>query len=350
LNKKELSSARERVTGIKEQLGRVPPVREIKDALIKGFRDALGMEFEHGGLTAREEELFRQRLAYMKSDAWIKGVRLPLVHQEILRSIHKEDGGLIRVALKVDVERSIIRDLLITGDFFINPNRAVYDLEAALKNRRIDEAEATLREFFVDNNVELMNLTPDDFWEAMRLALEKLEYSRFGLSMEEADFITCLNGRLEHIIRTCDLILLPYCAKLPKCKFRFRDGCDQCGQCTVGQAYAMAEKAGLRVKTIQNYEHLVEELILEKDMGTRAYIGCCCDAFMLKRQEAFKDAGLPALLIDIENTTCYELNLEREAYIGNFKNQTHLRLPLLEKVLSILGDVRQLRTVNHEAA
>ena len=85
--------------------------------------------------------------------------------------------------------------------------------------------------------------------------------------------------------------------------------------------------------TIQNYEHLVETLEEEKRNGTRAYIGCCCDAFQLKRQETFKQAGLPGLLIDIENTTCYELNQEKEAYRGDFRHQTHLKLGLLEKVL-----------------
>ena len=75
------------------------------------------------------------------------------------------------------------------------------------------------------------------------------------------------------------------------------------------------------------------ELEQEKRAGTRAYIGCCCDAFQLKRQEAFKQAGLPGLLLDIENTTCYELGREREAYGGSFQNQTHLRLDLLAKVL-----------------
>ena len=62
-------------------------------------------------------------------------------------------------------------------------------------------------------------------------------------------------------------------------------------------------------------------------------MGCCCDAFQLKRQEAFKRRALPALLLVIENTTSYELNKEKEAYLDAFENQTHLRLGLLEKVL-----------------
>jgi lipoate-protein ligase A len=41
------------------------------------------------------------------------------------------------------------------------------------------------------------------------------------------------------------------------------------------------------------------------------------------------------LLVDIENTTCYELKQEAQAYQGSFENQTHLRLGLLRKVLEV---------------
>jgi lipoate-protein ligase A len=112
----------------------------------------------------------------------------------------------------------------------------------------------------------------------------------------------------------------------------------------------MGTEAGLKVTTIQNYEHLVEELIQEREAGTRAYIGCCCEAFMVKRQEAFKNAGLMGLLVDIENTTCYELRREQEAYRGSVTNQTHLRLKLLKKILEAVATARAKGSCIHAAA
>ena len=350
LNRKELSSAQDRVTSLKDQLGYVPPMDTIKTAFADAFKETFGFELEPGGLTSRETELFEEKLPHILSPQWIIGDRLPMVHQEVLRSIHKEEGGLIRVAAKIDVDRKILRDVLITGDFFIRPARSVYDLEAALKNRHIEDLESVVHEFFARDSRKLLGLTPDDFVRALHLASDKLEYTRFGLTIEEANALTCMNGKFEDIIRDCDLLLLPYCAKLPECEFRFRDGCYQCGMCTVGEACEMGEAAGLRIKTIQNYEHLVEELLQEKENGTRAYIGSCCEAFMVKRQEAFKDSGLPGLLVDIENTTCYELKLEDEAYRGEFKNQTYLRLNLLKKVMSAVLDLRGSSAGSHAAA
>ena len=190
--------------------------------------------------------------------------------------------------------------------------------------------------------MEFFGLTPQDFIRSVTLALDKCSYPDLGFTLEEADHLTTFHGTLEEILSGSDLLLLPYCAKQPECEYRFREGCDQCGACTIGEAYALAGEQGLTVKTIQNYEHLVEELTQEKKAGTRGYIGCCCDAFQLKRQEAFKKAGLPGLLLDIENTTCYELKQEEQAYRGSFETQTHLRLDLLKKVLAARERFRQV--------
>jgi lipoate-protein ligase A len=333
LNHKELSSARERVTSLREQLGERPDLERVKAALEEGFREELGLRFQTGLITEREKEMVRQRLFKMRSSTWIQGSRIPFRPQEVLRSIHKEDGGLIRTAVKVDLKKKKIKDILITGDFFIHPRRTIYDLEATLKNSSIKDLADTIERFFKDNRIELLGLSPHDFFQSIHLALDKMSYPELGFSFEEADWMTVFNGTLPDILKECDLLLLPYCAKLPECEYRTQDGCLQCGQCTIGEAFGLAESRGMQVITIQNYEHLVETLEDEKRKGVRAYVGCCCDAFQLKRQEAFKQCGLPALLLDIENTTCYELNKEKEAYLGAFENQTHLRLGLLEKVL-----------------
>jgi lipoate-protein ligase A len=37
--------------------------------------------------------------------------------------------------------------------------------------------------------------------------------------------------------------------------------------------------------------------------------------------------------VDVERSTCYDLNREKEAHLGSFENQTHLNLSLLERVL-----------------
>ena len=340
LNHKELSSARERVTSLKEEMGEQPALEKVKEALEMGFQTELGLRLQPGLITEAEKEMVGQRLPKMRSSEWIQGSRIPFRPQEVLRSIHKEDGGLIRTAVKVDLKKEKIKDLLITGDFFMHPRRGVYDLEAALKNSAVKDLANKVELFFKENRIEFMGLSPHDFLQSIHLALDKMNYPSLGFSFEEADWMTVFNGTLPEILNQCDLLLLPYCAKLPECDYRSQDGCLKCGQCTIGEAFSLAESLDLKVITIQNYEHLVETLEREKQNGVRSFVGCCCDAFQLKRQEAFKQCGLPALLLDIENTTCYELNKEKEAYLGTFENQTHLRMGLLKKVLKQTGQKR----------
>ena len=121
LNARELSSAQERVTSLKEQLGNVPPLEAVKEALERGFQEHLGIRTAPGAVGPEETALFRRLLPRRQSNEWIEGGRRPLRPQDILRSIHKEEGGLIRTAVKVDRKRGRIADILITGDFFIHP-------------------------------------------------------------------------------------------------------------------------------------------------------------------------------------------------------------------------------------
>lgn len=131
-------------------------------------------------------------------------------------------------------------------------------------------------------------------------------------------------------------LLLPYCAKSPTCKFRYTEGCERCGLCDIGEAYQLAEEYRMKPFTIQNYEMLEQVLQSLKEQGCSAFIGTCCQTFLIKHRHDFERIGLPGVLIDIDSSTCYHLGKSREAYQGSFKNQTRLKLDLLRKVLDIV--------------
>jgi lipoate-protein ligase A len=135
-------------------------------------------------------------------------------------------------------------------------------------------------------------------------------------------------------ITACDTLLLPYCAKLAGCEYRFQDGCAQCGLCCIGDAYALADKYGLRPVSIQNYEDLEETLEGLKREGAEAFVGSCCEPFYAKHRDDFERIGLPGILVDVDSSTCYELGKEQDAYAGRFENQTYLKLELLERVVA----------------
>ena len=78
-----------------------------------------------------------------------------------------------------------------------------------------------------------------------------------------------------------------------------------------------------------------------KGQGVSAFIGCCCQPFYIKHVEDFARLGLPGILIDIENTTCYDLDQSEAAHRGEFSSQTMLNMALLHDILRVAGQAGQ---------
>ncbi|MBO8168935.1 MAG: DUF116 domain-containing protein [Thermoanaerobacteraceae bacterium] len=337
LKDKEIASARERITSVARELGYVPPVEKIKEVLAAGFSRALNIDLRPGDLCSEEKNLFKTTVKKFASPQWVYGIKKSSLHGEELRYMYKAPGGIIRVSLMVDIAGRYIKYALITGDFFVYPSRAIYDLEALLKNCPYEgnRLERVVQEFFTQHEVEIPGVTWQDICTAIRGALNRAHLVENGFSAEEANAVTVVNGSDFQATEGIPL-LLPYCAKLPSCGWRKRDGCAKCGKCTVGEAYQMAEDTGMIPISINSFEHLKAVLIRYKEQGCPGFIGCCCEPFYAKHQQDFLEIGLPGLLIDIDNKTCYELGQLNEAKEGKFERQTDLKVPLLIKVLSKL--------------
>jgi lipoate-protein ligase A len=333
LKDKEIASVKERVTCLRWVLGRTSPLAEIKQALVAGFAEALGVEFAPDGLTAAEEALLNERLPFFQSDEWVYGSRRLLQDHRELRALYKSPGGLIRVALVVG-GNGRLRSVLITGDFFAYPRQAVFDLEAMLKNAPAGMAaiEPIVRQFFATYQVQIPGITPGDLLYTLRQALDKQQYVRYGIRSEEVNSVFTVGRPLSEITHS-QVLLLPYCAKLPACEYRYAQGCVQCGGCSIGEAFALAERYHLRPISIQNYEDLEQTLQRCRDDGAEAFVGSCCEAFYAKHRDDLERIGLAGVLVDIDSSTCYDLGKEDEAYVGRFENQTELKLDLLERVL-----------------
>ena len=71
--------------------------------------------------------------------------------------------------------------------------------------------------------------------------------------------------------------------------------------------------------------------------GIHAFLGVCCTEFFLKRDQAFIEAGLSALFIDVGGETCCTPRAEESAYLGQFTAEATLDPLLLDRVLR-LGD------------
>lgn len=344
LKDKELRSAKERVTCIKWELGYQPSYRAIKQALEKGFERAFAIKLVKGSLTADEKKLLRERLPTFQSDDWIFLDRRPLNEAAVVQAVDKRPGGLIRVCLALDRRAHCIKSILITGDFFAFPSRAILDLEAALKCAPCNEESIRdiIHRFFATNEVEMPGISPEDLVNLILEALDKISYESFGISLLEANHLYPVTSYAKRVLSGgCNYVLLPYCAKPPSCEYRKKDSCAKCGGCSVGEVYQLAEAAGLKPVTIRNFEHLMETLKTMKKLNANGYIGCCCNAFYCKHRDELERAGLPGIIVDIDDLTCYDLGKMEDAYEGRFEAQTQLKVELLSKLLNSI-DMRRI--------
>ncbi|MBE0428468.1 MAG: DUF116 domain-containing protein [Thermoleophilia bacterium] len=338
LSARELDSARGRVTCLQELLPRTPSANDVKQALAQGFSRELGVELAPGELTPREEAGLDKKLPFHRSEAWVNQISEEAAGSHpMLANIHRGEGGLVRSCLSVDLRRNRIKSVLFTGDFFIRPARAALDLEASLRGVTFDRAEAAIHSFFSNSGAEALGLGAQEFWLSLKGCLDKLEFPGYGISLNDANRVSVVGAQsLPRAAAAAKALLLPYCAKLPDHDCRNQEGCDLCGGCTVGEAYELALAKGLKPVTIQDYEHLLRTFAACRRAGISSFIGCCCRAFLARRHRAFSNSGLDGVIIDIESTTCYDLEMEEKAYRGGFMNQTHLRLDLLKQVLALV--------------
>jgi lipoate-protein ligase A len=336
LKAKEIDSVKERVTCLKWELGYTPPMEAIKEAIRQGFERHLSIRLVEEGLTVEEKALFEERRDYYRSREWVDLVKPKVQTHDVVQAAYKSEAGLVRFTVVINPQRKRIKDIYITGDFLSFPARALFDMEAALKGCPLEreEMEAVIRGFFNADRIQIPGIACEDFLKPMALLFEKIAISEFGIPLEYCNLISVTNGSFREVLeKTPSVLLLPYCAKLPECDMRHEKACNRCGACTVGPAWDVGRDRGMKVLTIVSFEDLMEELDHMKAAGVAAFIGCCCQPFFTKHLDDFHRAGIPGILLDIDNTTCYDLDQAKQAYAGAFSSQTSVNLELLEMVV-----------------
>jgi lipoate---protein ligase len=339
LKAKEIDSVKERVTCLNWELGHTPPVVDIKSAITAGFEQHLGIRLEPGGLTPEEEKRFHEKLPFYQSREWIDQVKPKFKRQDVIQAAYKSEAGLIRYTVVVNLPRKRIKDIYLTGDFLSFPPRALYDMESKLRGLPLDRNHIAdiIRGFFDEGKIMIPGMEVDDFLRPLDQALEKIAISSYGIPIAYCNQISVTNGSFGEILKKKPaVLLLPYCSKLESCDLRYQKGCRTCGDCTIGPAWQMGLKKRIKPICIVSFEDLWAELMKMKQAGVSAFIGCCCEPFFTKHLDDFTAAGIPGILLDIDNTTCYDLDQAKAAYAGEFESQTSVNIDLLETVLSAM--------------
>jgi len=129
ISDKLIKSFEERVTTVKRELGRKPSLDEICLAFKKAVEELFNVELVDGKLNDWEMNKLKEVIKKYEDPSWVYRPGEPKGVSSVF--VKKTRAGLFRIYVKK--LRNTIESVFITGDFFVYPQRAIYDLEATLK-------------------------------------------------------------------------------------------------------------------------------------------------------------------------------------------------------------------------
>lgn len=171
LAKRALDSAEQRVVTLRELLGdSTPGLSRIKEALLHGFERRLGIAAAPGDISPAEEAEARRIFDdEIGRDEFVEEIDDPQRQHGVLSASVTGRGGTISAHVRLEGRR--IREVLVTGDFFVTPPRTILDLEASLRGVEIDSVGNRVEAFFAATPIGMLSATPGDFANAIDAAI-----------------------------------------------------------------------------------------------------------------------------------------------------------------------------------
>ncbi|MBM3571702.1 MAG: lipoate--protein ligase family protein [Alphaproteobacteria bacterium] len=174
LAKRALDSAAQRVVTMRELLGDKLPDRDaIKQALVQGFGEALGIAPARGAITEAEELAARRlHIEEIGTEGFVDGLVLPISGPDLVEASHTGAGGTVKAYIRLEGPNNArVREVLITGDFFVTPPRVIFDLEASLRGVLASKIGEAVDRFFAGAKVGLLTIAPSDFKQVLERAV-----------------------------------------------------------------------------------------------------------------------------------------------------------------------------------
>jgi len=169
-------SMEENLTTMKRELGTVPERESVVKVLVEKYEKILG-KLEPVSLTSEtlnkmielERWFTSPEFMFKRTPRIPEGVKIK-EGVEILYSIYKAHGGLIRTSQ--EVEEGIIEDIGISGDFQFYPKSELDTMEKDLSNIKRKESLINLKieEFYDKRKIETPKVEPEDFTKAIMVA------------------------------------------------------------------------------------------------------------------------------------------------------------------------------------
>ena len=158
-------------------MGTPPELAAIKQALIDAFAQELGIQAAPADISAAEQLLAQQyHDEEIGTDEFVHSIDDPASDPNVLSATQANPGGRINAYVRLEGHGAgRIRQVLVSGDFFVAPGRTVLDLESALRGLPVSEAPDAVDAFFERTPTEIMSVKPADFRQVISSALSQAQ-------------------------------------------------------------------------------------------------------------------------------------------------------------------------------
>jgi lipoate-protein ligase A len=159
----------ENLTTVKRELGEIPPRDDIKQILIEEFERITGkLEPVHLDQTTIQKMRELERVFMSEAFLFKKTPRIPdgvKIKEgiDILYGLYKARGGLIRTAEEIE-NKTVLKDIVVSGDFNLFPKHALQELEKCLKNKDFDRGSvlAAIEKVYREHHIQSPGVDPTD--------------------------------------------------------------------------------------------------------------------------------------------------------------------------------------------
>ena len=165
--------AEQRVVTLADLLPALPDVATIKQALVEGFSSHLNLASTEQDISAQENELACEyHHDEIGTDEFVYSIDDPTSDPSVLTASHGSGPGQVNAHVRLEGQGDgRIRQVLLTGDFFVAPSRTVMDLESALRGVPVQQVPDAVDQFFADQTPGIMTVQVDDIKSAIGSAL-----------------------------------------------------------------------------------------------------------------------------------------------------------------------------------
>ncbi|MHA1347468.1 MAG: lipoate--protein ligase [Candidatus Heimdallarchaeaceae archaeon] len=178
------STLEERMGSFRYFLNNIPSKEEIIKEYIANFENKLNIKLIEGELLLEEIDKIKEIDNLYDTDEWLYYVERTgrETYQQKIKSgtyftsvIKKLPGGLINLFLHFDEDK--IKDIIISGDFSLNPPFVLHEIEEGLKGTRIeyDVIRIKLGLLLEENNVEMPGIQREELAKLIVEAFENLK-------------------------------------------------------------------------------------------------------------------------------------------------------------------------------